>query len=74
VLVKNWGSLGQPDAYGLAFWGGELYAFLNSGVVLLVTLDGGTLVATSLTVPNAPVGLQFRGAGSTTVAPTGNVK
>ncbi len=74
ALVKNWGSLGRPNAYGLAFWGGELYAFLESGVVLLIKLDGDKLEATSLPFPNAPAGLQFRGAGSTTIAPTGSVK
>ena len=40
ALVKNWGPLGYADAYGLAFWGGELYAFTEGGEVVLVKLDG----------------------------------
>jgi hypothetical protein len=74
ALTKNWGSLGEADAYGLAFWGGELYAFTEGGDVLLVKLAGDKLETTSLSVPNAPADLAFRGAGSTTVAPTGSVK
>ena len=69
ALTKNWGSLGLADVFGLAFWGGELYAFTDSGKVALVTLKDDTLETTSLTVPNAPADLSFRGAGSTTVAP-----
>lgn len=73
-LVKNWGPLGRDDAFGLAFWGGELYAFTNGGELLLVTLDTGALVATPLPIANSPAGLKFWGAGSTTSAPTGPVK
>jgi hypothetical protein len=74
ALVKNWGSIGHANAYGLAFWGGELYAFTESGEVLLMKLDGEKLDVTVLPVPNAPPDLAFRGAGSTTIAPTGNIK
>ncbi len=74
ALVKNLGPLGFADAYGLAFWGGELYAFTEGGEVVLVKLDGDKLETTMLTVPNAPADLAFRGAGSTTIAPTGDVK
>ncbi|MBX3203692.1 MAG: hypothetical protein KF764_01425 [Labilithrix sp.] len=74
ALVKNWGPLGYADAYGLAFWGGELYAFTEGGEVVLVRFEGDELVASLLNVPNAPPGLAFRGAGSTTIAPPGNVK
>lgn len=74
ALVKNWGPLGHANAYGLAFWGGELYAFTEGGEVVLVKLAGDALETTLLSVPNAPADLAFRGAGSTTVAPPGNVK
>jgi hypothetical protein len=73
-MTKNWGSLGSTDAYGLAFWGGEIYAFTNGGNVILVTLAGDKLETTKLSVPNAPTGLAFRGAGSTTSAPTGPIR
>lgn len=74
ALVKNWGPLGHANAYGLAFWGGELYAFTEGGEVVLVKLAGDKLETSLLPVPNAPADLAFRGAGSTTVAPPGNVK
>ncbi|MDF2696880.1 MAG: Peptidyl-prolyl cis-trans isomerase [Labilithrix sp.] len=74
ALVKNWGPIGYANAYGLAFWGGELYAFTESGDVVLMKLVDDKLDATVLPVPNAPAGLAFRGAGSTTVAPPGNIK
>lgn len=73
-LVKNYGSLGHSNAFGLAFWGGELYAFTDRGEVVLITIVGDALETETLTVPNAPANLQFRGAGSTTVAPIGGVK
>lgn len=74
AMVKNWGPLGHANAYGLAFWGGEIYAFTEGGDVILVKLAGDKLETTLLPVPNAPADLAFRGAGSTTVAPPGNVK
>lgn len=75
ALTKNWGSLGRTDVFGLAFWGGELYAFTDAGEVVLVTpKDDGTLETKPLAVPNAPADLSFRGAGSTTVAPVGPVR
>jgi hypothetical protein len=73
-LVKNWGSLATPDVFGLAFWGGQLYAFTNKGELLLVTIDTGTLVTKSIPITNAPAGLKFWGAGSTTSAPLGPVR
>lgn len=74
ALTKNWGSLGIVDVFGLAFWGGEVYAFSDAGEVALVKLDGEKLTTEKLTVPNAPADLSFRGAGSTTVAPVGPVR
>lgn len=74
AMTKNWGPLGATNVYGLAFWGGELFAFTDGGEVLLVKLDSGAIETTSLPIPNAPPGLAFRGAGSTTIAPAGPVK
>lgn len=74
ALVKNWGSLGHAGVYGLAFWDGEIYAFTDAGDVVLVTFDEDALTTTILPVPNAPADLAFRGAGSTTVAPPGDVR
>jgi len=74
ALVKNWGSLGAADVFGLAFWAGELYAFTNAGKLLLVTLDTGAPVTKDVPIANAPAGLKFWGAGSTTSAPTAPVR
>lgn len=74
ALVKNWGSVGAADVFGLAFWGGELYAFTFGGELLLVTLDTGTAVSKKIPIANAPEGLKFAGAGSTTSAPLGPVR
>lgn len=74
ALTKNWGPLGVADAFGLAFWGGDVYAFTDKGEILLVKLSGDTLATEKLTVPNAPADLSFRGAGSTTSAPVGPVR
>lgn len=74
ALTKNWGSLGMVDVFGLAFWGGEVFAFSDSGDVALVKLGADTLTTEKLSVPNAPADLSFRGAGSTTSAPVGPVR
>lgn len=74
AMAKNWGPLGVADAFGLAFWGGDVYAFTDTGEVVLVTFGGDKLETTKLTVPNAPADLSFRGAGSTTSAPVGPVR
>lgn len=71
-LTHNWGPIGKPDVFGLAFWAGELYAFTNAGELLLVTISTGVLVATPIPITNAPA--KFWGAGSTTSAPVGPVR
>jgi hypothetical protein len=72
ALAHNWGPIGKSQVFGLAFWAGELYAFTNAGELALLTIDTGVLVATPIAVANAP--MTFRGAGSTTSAPTGPVR
>ena len=74
AMTKNWGALGLTDVFGLAFWGGEIYAFTDGGEVALVKLDGDKLTTEKLAVPNAPSDLSVRGAGSTTSAPVGPVR
>lgn len=73
-LIKNWGSVGAGDVFGLAFWGGQLYAFTFGGELLLVTIDTGSAVSKKIPISNAPTGLKFAGAGSTTSAPLGPVR
>jgi hypothetical protein len=72
ALTKNWGPIGKPDVFGLAFWAGDLYAFTNAGELLLITLTTGTLVMQTIPITNAPA--KFWGAGSTTSAPIGPVR
>lgn len=52
---------------GLAYWGGTLYAFTVEGKAYSV--DPKTGVETEIVVHNAPVGVQYHGAGVTTAAP-----
>jgi hypothetical protein len=73
AAAKNWGPIGKADVFGLAFWGGEVYAFTNTGEVLLVTFAGDKITSKAIPITDAPAGLAFRGAGSTTVAPVGPV-
>jgi hypothetical protein len=68
-LVQSYGSVGHVNVFGLAFWGGTAYGFDDTGEVFSIDVAGGTLVTTSIPVPNAPLGLSFWGAGSTTSAP-----
>ena len=66
ALVKNWGSIGYPAVYGIAFWAGSVYGFASAGQLFEVTFDGGVL-ATELVAQ--PSNTKFWGAGSTTSAP-----
>lgn len=72
ALTKNHGPIGKTQVFGLAFWGGELYAFTNAGELVLITLDSGKLEAKPIPITNGPT--TFRGAGSTTSAPLGPVR
>jgi DNA-binding beta-propeller fold protein YncE len=73
-LTKNLGPLGFTDAFGLAFWAGDVYAFTQAGEVLLVKITGDKLDVTPIPIANKPATLKFWGAGSTTSAPTGPVR
>ncbi len=68
--TKNYGSIGHGAVFGIAFWAGTVYAFDEAGDLFSVTIDAmGKLTTTAIPVPNAPPGLKFWGAGSTTSAP-----
>jgi hypothetical protein len=69
AVVKEWGSLGRPDVYGLAFWAGSVYGFDDGGDLFEVTFSGDRLTATDVPIPDKAQDLQFAGAGSTTSAP-----
>lgn len=68
-VVQNYGSLGYPDVFGIAFWGGTVYGFTNGGQLFQVTAQNMMIKTTLIPIPNAPMGLQFWGAGSSTSNP-----
>jgi hypothetical protein len=74
ALVKNWGSIGRSDVFGLAFWAGSVYGFDNAGELFEVSFEGGTLATKSIPLSGAEATTSFWGAGSTTSAPVTSVK
>lgn len=69
ALVKNWGSIGRSEVYGLAFWAGKVYGFDAAGELFEVSFDGEALTTRAIDVPSSTTNLAFWGAGSTTSAP-----
>ncbi len=61
------GLTGFPQLWGLGFWAGTAYGFSATGA--LVSIDLTTGAGTTIPIPNAPSGLSFWGAGTTTSAP-----
>lgn len=70
-MVHDWGTIGFSKVFGLAFWAGTVYGFDNSGDLFEVTFSGTKTMTSKLSIPNAPSGLVFWGAGSSTAAPVG---
>jgi hypothetical protein len=71
ALITNYGSVQHSAVYGLAFWAGNVYGFDSGGDLFRVGFpDAGGLAITKIPIPNAPIGLSFNGAGSTTAAPS----
>jgi hypothetical protein len=68
-LLKNWGQLGFSAVFGLAYWGGVAYGFDDTGAAFSIEFGASTVTTTSISIPSAPPGLSFWGAGSTTQAP-----
>jgi hypothetical protein len=68
VIVKNLGSIGQAQIFGLGLWAGTVYGFAGGGETYAITIGASSV--TSVLVPNAnkPAG-GFIGGGSTTAAP-----
>lgn len=67
AMVQVVANLVRPDIFGLAFWGGSAYGFTNDGGLFEIVLSTG--VTFDIPIPDAPSGLSFWGAGSTTAAP-----
>lgn len=68
-MLKNWGSIEHQKVFGLSFWGGKIYGFDETGNLFEVTFGTNQLATTPIPIPQAPSGLSFWGAGSTTAAP-----
>ncbi|MEJ7728319.1 MAG: hypothetical protein WKG00_03810 [Polyangiaceae bacterium] len=69
AMLVNHGELPYSEVFGLAFWAGRAYGFSAGGDLFEVTLDAGGATTTPITFPDPPPGLEFWGAGSTTIAP-----
>jgi hypothetical protein len=70
ALVTDFGPVQHTDVFGLAFWAGNVYGFDATGHLFEITFPTATTISVmSIPIPNAPSGLQFYGAGSTTAAP-----
>jgi hypothetical protein len=67
ALINKIGPLGHSSVFGLAYWAGTAYGFDSFGS--LFQIDVQTAVTMNIPIPNAPAGLVFYGAGSTTAAP-----
>lgn len=69
LVLQNYGTIPYDQVFGLAFWAGKAYGFARDGEVFEVEFRDDTVTTTPIPVPNAPPGLEFFGAGSTTSAP-----
>jgi hypothetical protein len=67
AMITMIGPLGHSSVFGLAYWAGTAYGFDSFGA--LFQIDVQTAATVNIPIPNAPSGLVFYGAGSTTAAP-----
>ena len=67
ALINKIGPLGHSSVFGLAYWAGTAYGFDSFGSLFQINVQ--TAVTMNIPIPNAPAGLVFYGAGSTTAAP-----
>lgn len=68
-VIQDYGSVGYPGVFGIAFWGGSVFGFAKEGVLFKVTFGDFTVVTDEIPFPNAPANLEFFGAGSSTSVP-----
>jgi hypothetical protein len=69
AFAYDWGQTGYKGVFGLAFWGGSVYGFDVEGDLFQVTFSGIQMNVQKIPIADAPSGLSFAGAGSTTSAP-----
>nr|MCU0701486.1 hypothetical protein [Myxococcaceae bacterium] len=73
ALVRNYGPIPYTDVYGIAYWGGSVYGFTALGQLFEIAPNGTGIITRPITIPNAPPGLSFFGAGSSTAVPVSAV-
>ena len=69
ALVRNYGTIPYTDVYGIAYWGGSVYGFTSLGQLFEIAPNGMGIITRPFVIPNAPPGLSFFGAGSSTSVP-----
>jgi hypothetical protein len=69
AMIQNFGSVNHGSVFGLAFWAGVAYGFDDGGDLFTITFGATSVTTADIAIPNAPAGLEFWGAGSTTSAP-----
>lgn len=70
-VLKNWGPVDHKNVFGLAFWGGVVYGFDDTGSLFEISFSGSHINTNEIPMSAAPTGLSFWGAGSATSAPLG---
>jgi hypothetical protein len=70
-IIADYSEIGYSKVFGLAFWAGGIYGFTLAGTLVEIRVSGTNLITKRIDIPNAPAGLQFYGAGSSTSAPVG---
>lgn len=68
-VIQNFGPLPYIKVFGLAFWAGRAYGFSEAGELFQIDFGDTDVSTMKIEVPDAPSGLSFYGAGSTTSAP-----
>ncbi len=69
AFLFYWGPVQHTDTFGLGFWGGAVYGFDTAGDIFEIQFHGEAIEITTIPFPDAPSGLSWFGAGSTTSAP-----
>ena len=67
TIVKNLGSIGQSQIFGLGLWAGKVYGFAGSGETYELTIGASSVTSALVTNPIKPT--SWIGGGSSTRAP-----
>lgn len=67
AMLRDYGTVGVMDVYGLAYWAGAFYGFTGSGAAFTLTWNGTQMVRANVALAN-PTGI-WNGAASSTLAP-----